>query len=413
MADSYSGSSSCESESEDEQQPISATNVVLNKPTPTPQPLQQQQQQQPPVMMQTEREAPTQVPLHWAKFVAMIRFNGRQFYDGKGRLLENGAINLSVLDGTLTRVRCSHEEDFAECDMKLAEKAEKARMDAMALQQELQAQKLQAQQQTPTALGHHHGLKHKKKKKNRIPPEDYDAPTVKERYSDLTAQVDIKKFTSTWNRALYIEFPTMRKFQGEGYMGENVGYLFIPNTVSPTNPLSVNVCKRPLTEKNVQFRNLHYGVTLASLDDHVSFFNNKAYIQRNSPIIMVHNMPKYGNEKITGPTPNFAQTNQVEMDVEKAKKYLTLTKQEMTHHMNYSDVTKNFRVRISLPVPFHRQAAHQLFLSGQGGWQFEGFGDKEFQHRGQELDKISDDYKDTWYEMNMEYYVKFLPQGAK
>lgn len=358
-----------------------------------------------------DKDAPTSIPMHTATFVAMLTFRGRDMFDSNKRCINSGIIELSVMDGTLIRTRCSHESDFKACDEKLAELTEKKRLEAI----ELHSLAMQSNG-SALALGHHKPG-HKKHKKKRTPMEnEWDSMAVKERYSDLVSQLDLKEVTSTWNKALNIEFPTIRKFKGEGYLGDHVGVFIIPNKLSATKGRNFNVCKRVITNATTTFRDKYPGVTLASLEDHIGYMKGEAFINYNSPYIMCWNMEKFQNDKITGPHPNHLASNQVVMEEKKARDFLPLAKAEIAHHMSHGDVTKNFRVKIAVPIPHHRMAEHKLFLGKQqGGWEFQGFADKEYQYRGQDLTKtdVNNTYLDEWHHMNLEIHVKFLPDGAR
>lgn len=381
-----------------------------------PIPNQQQQQQQPtggrpvfqtyqpppqqPTMrtpqMQQDKMAPTTEQFHRAIFAATVRFTPRDLFalDKQGRpstLLNDGKILLSTENGTLTRIWCDHEKDF--------EASDRAR------RERLEANVLQAQQPLP--------LTHHKRRQNRgaegpLPGDGNDMAMQRDHYSDITQAIYMKHVTSTWNRAMKVEFPSVKKYKDEGYAGTNVGVFFIPNKLSATEGKNFSACQRVITNGNVKFSKDYPTTTLASLDKDISRVRDKAYIDFSSAFFSIYNSKKWGNQPYLQAT--HKEQNQVMMDWDHAEKWMGIVKNEIADYMCHGNITKNFQVELSVPMPHYRELDHKLFLQGNpNGWQFQGFADKDYIFQGQDVSKIGDEYLDKAFEFNAEFHVSYLP----
>lgn len=383
-----SGSSEYETDS-DADYPVGNTSTQLplqNKTSPV---IQEQQQQVP-----LAKEAPTQRPFNTAIFAAEVSFTLRELFDLKGRLLHGGKIELSVAEGTLKRIWCSHESDFKASDLALSAR-------------------LSTDSPVPTTTplaGHHHLMHDKKKKKKKHDRNTDDFMMQQHQFSDIVKALEIKHLTATWKKAVSIEFPSVSKYKNEGHMGKYVGVYFIPNKLSASRGLNFKVCDRVITNQNIKFRESYPRSTLASLEKDMEIVKGKAYINFSSPFFSVYNAPKWGNTPYLGPTPAFAEQNQVRMEEADAIKWLAIAKTEIASHMSYGDVTGNFKVSIFVPIPPYRERDHRLFLEGKpGGYEFKSFADKEYNFRGQDLSQIDDSYLDNRYEFNFEVHAAYLP----
>jgi hypothetical protein len=379
--------------SEEDYKPRTNTNAPQVLPSQVVQ-QQQQQQQQPQAKVGAplgpdDKEAPTSLKPHKAIFAAVVSFTPRDFFTRDKEtgnpvsLKSAGKIHLSSADGTLTRIWCSHAEDFAQADEAL-------------MQSIIQSVQTAKSATGSMALGHHFGGK----KKKHTGQQQQQQQAITDDYGDIVATVDMKCVTSSWNKALSVDFPAIKKYKNEGFLGANVGVFFIPNKLSSKVGQDFNACTRTITNGNIRFRTRYPRTTLATLDQDVSRHGTTAYISFASPFWGVYNAPKWGNTPITKAT--HAETNQVAMPLAEAEKWLQIAKTEIAGHMAHGDVTKDFRVTLSVPMPHYRAVDHKLHLEGhKNGVQFQGFADKEYMHQGQTLD--------TKYFFNAEFHVEYYP----
>jgi len=388
-------------------------------------PQQQQQLARPtnPTGQPMDRTAPTTEKFHRAIFVAAVRFTPRDMFklDKNGspvELLNDGKIMLSVADGSLKRIWCDHEKDFTDCDRAFRERLEATVMQAM-----------QAIQAPLQQMSSHHGSRRERERQRQVqvgPREGevintspgntpmFDGIDMQSDYCDITQAIYVVNTTSSWPRALQVEFPSVKKYKDEGYANANVGVYFLPGILSTKQATSRMACERTITHGNLTFSRDYPNTTLASLDNDMSIptNSNKAWLDFNSAFFSIYNSKKWSNVPYTQPT--HKETHQVMMDAEHAKKWMGIVKNEIADYMCHGNITKNFQVELSVPMPHHREMSHMLFEAGHpDGVQFQGFGDKDYLFQGQNIKNMTNEYLDKVFEYNCEFHVSYMPGQQK
>ncbi len=83
------------------------------------------------------------------------------------------------------------------------------------------------------------------------------------------------------------------------------------------------------------------------------------------------------------------------MDLAIIDKYAQMAETEMNNKISYGNITDNFQVIVSVPIPKNREAEHELFIktNGKQGKQFKGFLDAEYALPLADLDALESNGK--------------------
>jgi hypothetical protein len=348
---------------------------------------------------------PTDIEFRTMSHLVELEFTPRQMIKTVGK--HGGSITLSSANGTLKFNGCDYAPDY--------EKIVEARLAASKAAEEALSTNNNNNGGT-TPLG-----SKKKKKKNR---HGMGSDASGGHYSDIVQKVKGNDMTTDWKKTLEVSLLTVPKYKKEAYANGSVYVtkVFLPGKINAV-PQSIDFCDRTVTHGSIQFHDEHIGFTPQSLRSGISRDERKGYgiVDLSSPVIRIHNEdnPK---AQFKGPSKGFEKHNQVKMDLAVIDKYTKIAEDEMNNKISYGNITDDFQVKFSVPIPTNRQVDHDLWVKtkGEKGKQFQGFCDAEYALPFADLDALEsngktvrENFYDTPIHINCTFESKYRKCNGK
>lgn len=312
-----------------------------------------------------ELDSEANVTYETATFIAARSFKPKDFISSKTLKTKNqGKLIFSLADGTLTLASCSNITDFQGENKK--------------------------------------GLSHSR---------------------DIVKEIEVLNVTSNLDKMIVIQCETVPKFMKEGFFANSqfVNKVLMPGTLSATQPKDFLLLKRTVRNGTIEFQNRFPNMTPDTFESDISRTKTHHLIPLNNPVIMSYNSHPETTVPITQATKGFEEENQVKLKSDVAEKMIEITKQNMKNRISYGDVTNNFSITLSVPMPPNRSEKHKDFQAGKKeGIEFKGFADSLYALPHVDLaaknsDGMShhDAYMNTPFFFNAEIKVTYLRCNGK